>query len=44
MHPNNFRFKMRLEQRVGGRARREAGQFEVYKTLKTQLTLSQILK
>ena len=30
MDPNNFRFKMRLEQSVGGRARREAGQFEVY--------------
>ena len=30
MDPNNFRFKIRLEQSVGGRARREAGQFEVY--------------
>ena len=32
MDPNNFRFKMRFEQSVGGRARREAGQFEVYCT------------
>ena len=43
MDPNNFRFKIRLEQSVGGRARREAGQFEVYTEYKKEITRQRII-